>query len=177
MLKIAHRTALLLAFDRLFSREIKIKANLTFNQLVGSSILSRPAHLSRCRRMTSGRFGPFELAGVKPVFQYRLDDLEIRRDVEIAWREQAVVADMQYLAHGVVVRAGIRTTLDARQDRVTDGLEGLCDERRANGAGRVAAAECQHAPAPTHRHRRYREQVACQGDDVTQVGGMAEACG
>ncbi len=89
----------------------------------------------------------------------------------------AVVPHDQHilLAQGFGAFHPVALALAARQDRVADGLEGLGHQGRADGAGRIAAAEGQQAAAPAHRHRRFRQQVAHQIEDVFQVVGLPQA--
>lgn len=65
--------------------------------------------------------------------------LEIRRDVKIARREQAMVTDVQDIPD-TVDAPGILASLprDLRQDRILDRLERARDERGTNGPGRLA---------------------------------------
>ena len=44
------------------------------------------------------RLDPVQCTKIKAALERGFDDAEIRRDVEIAWRKQAVVTDMQQLA-------------------------------------------------------------------------------
>src|SRR4029077_2053618 len=57
----------------------------------------------RSRELQGGR-GPGDLVIVEPGHERRLDDLEIRGDVEVARRVQAVVADAQRLPVAVHAR-------------------------------------------------------------------------
>ncbi|KAG1249950.1 hypothetical protein G6F68_013062 [Rhizopus microsporus] len=103
------------------------------------------------------------------------DDGEVGRDVEVARGEQAVVPHMKNLGHTAGAHRVLRRHgLDQRQDRIANRLESLGDQRRADGAGGVAAAQAEHATAPTHRHRRRGQQISGQVDHVLQVVLMAQ---
>lgn len=112
---------------------------------------------------------------VEAALDARLDDLEEGRGIEVARHVQAVVANVQDLglrAHPAP-RAGV-DKLDFRQDRITQRVEGLRDQGRADRLRRLAAAEREHAPF--HRFRqRWSDQVTGQVEDVLQVVGHADA--
>ena len=112
---------------------------------------------------------------VKTLGKGGLDDLKIGRDVEVAWREQAVVANTQDLFDtGRAIRSFCGSLFDDRQDGVVDGLERLSDQGRANRACGIAAAELDETSAPTQRNRRRRQQVASQIEDIAQIVAMPQ---
>src|ERR1700694_5324611 len=84
----------------------------------------------------SGLRRPGQALIIEAVLDGRLDDPEVRREVEVGRCVEAVVADMQDLvpaeAADALARAG--EALDARQDRVVHAAESLGDQRRADGA-------------------------------------------
>ena len=85
---------------------------------------------------------PLERVKIETPLQGRLDDLEIRRDVEIAGGEQRMMADPPLLFKRVAQVAIIdASTLQGREDGVTDGLEGFREQCQADGASGIAAAE------------------------------------
>ena len=53
-------------------------------------------------------------------------------------------------------------------------LEGLSDQRRADCAGGVAAAQRDHASAKARRYGRRRQQIARKVDDIAQIIALAE---
>ena len=61
---------------------------------------------------------------------------------------------------------------DLGQDRIADGVERLCDQRRADDLGGIAGAERDHSPSPALRDRQ-RNQKAHQIENV--LGVVAEA--
>ncbi len=94
-------------------------------------------------------FGPFSTAIVEASNQRRLDDFEIRRNVKVPWHEQAVMPNLEYLgAAAGAFRAIGGTAGDMRQNRITHGLEALRNQGRADGPGRIAAAQGQQAASP-----------------------------
>ena len=48
--------------------------------------------------LSFGGLVPLKLLVIWALFNGRLDDIEIGRDIKIAWREQGVVTNMHYLA-------------------------------------------------------------------------------
>src|SRR5574342_25741 len=102
--------------------------------------------------------------------------LEIGRDVEVARRVKAVMADVHDFAVAVDA-SGVSGLLhdNVRQDRITHRLERLGYQRRADRARRVAAAERDHAAAPAHRDWRRRNQIAREIEHVLQVVAAAYA--
>ncbi|MBX9587696.1 MAG: VTT domain-containing protein [Hyphomonadaceae bacterium] len=77
---------------------------------------------------------PFWLVNLAPA----VDDLEIRRKIEVARREQAVVANVQDFAPTVASGAlSARTTLGPRQNGVAHALERLGDQSAADRTGRL----------------------------------------
>lgn len=63
-------------------------------------------------------------AMIEALRQMRLDHLEIGREVEIARREKRMMADMENLSPA----SAILELGHIRQDRIADGLKGLCDQ-------------------------------------------------
>ncbi len=114
---------------------------------------------------------PGELSVVEPVADRWLDDLEIGRQIEIARREQRMVPDVEHLAPRRVSRVGA----PFGQDRIAHLLERLGNQRRADGARRIARSKCQHPPPPALRHRGLGQKIACKVDDVLQIIGLADA--
>src|SRR5450631_2918590 len=56
-----------------------------------------------------------------------------------------------------------------REDRIVDALECFCDQRRADRAGWIAAAEGEEPASPPRRDRRSRHQVAGEIPDMLHV--------
>jgi len=103
------------------------------------------------------------------------DDGEIWRPIEVCGNEQAVVPHRPLLAQtGGAVRV-VGAPFDFGQDGVAHALEALRDHPRADRAGRVAAAQRQHAAAHPAGHRRRGQQIARQVENVAQVVLVAEA--
>src|SRR5262249_17529316 len=97
---------------------------------------------------------PPQLPVIEIFARKRLDDSEIRRDVEIARRQPAEMADLPSLLDMIVGAIGLylAVRLTARcQNRKTHGLKRLRDEGRANRQRRVPAPE--RAQASLHRRR------------------------
>src|SRR6476620_7428611 len=99
--------------------------------------MSRPAGRSFRR--------PINCLVVEAHFNRRLDDGEIRRNVEIARTVKRAVADVIDLPP--CLRAF--DALDRRQYWISDGAKRPRDERRADEFGRIAGAERDHAPTKT----------------------------
>lgn len=79
-------------------------------------------------------------AAVVALQQAGLDDLEVRRDVEVAWDEQAVMPDVVLLVHAIAAgRIVCGLAGDDGQDGETDRLERLRDQRGADRTGGIAA--------------------------------------
>ena len=60
---------------------------------------------------------------------------------------------------------------------VADALEGLRDERGADGTRGITRAERNHAPTPPYRNRRRREQISREVEDVPRVVFLADTRG
>jgi putative transposase len=128
----------------------------------------RRHHLGNCDR----EVGPAHLAIVEALFDRRLHELEVGRDVEVARGVERRMADLEnLLARGLAVHPG-----DLRQDRISHGLEGLRDQSRADDPRRIARAQRDHATPPALRHRQ-RKQIAQQVEDVLDVVVEADALG
>jgi hypothetical protein len=56
-----------------------------------------------------------------------------------------------------------------REDGVANGLEGLSNERRANGSSGIATPERNHSATPSHRYWRRGNQVTNEIDNIPQV--------
>jgi hypothetical protein len=85
----------------------------------------------RCLHAWHGvrRLLPRQGVEIESDHQHGLNDLEIRRHIEVARHLQAVVAYMQNLAHPVNMVRGLQVDgLDQRQDRVAHRLETLGDQ-------------------------------------------------
>src|SRR5262245_48606833 len=92
---------------------------------------------------------PRDLLVVEAHFDRRLDDREVRRDVEIAGGIKRAVTNMIDLAPGFCAL----DVLDRGQDRIAHGSESFRNQRRADELGGIAGAERDHAPAEALRHR------------------------
>jgi hypothetical protein len=111
---------------------------------------------------------------IEALLERRLDDREIGRDVEVTRNEEAVVTDAEdFVVARIAVAGG--APLDVRQDRITHRLKELRDERRADRACRLAATQCEQAPAHRNTHRRRGQQVARKVDDVFEIVPIALA--
>src|ERR1700742_2108068 len=93
--------------------------------------------------------GPMQRGVVEAMLNGRLYDFEIGRDVEIARHVERGVADVQDFAPRLS-RTGAR---DLGQDRIAHGVEGLCDQGRADDLGRIAGTERNHPAPPALRDR------------------------
>src|SRR2546426_6480129 len=112
---------------------------------------------------------------IETLKQRRLHHLEVRRDVEIARRVKAVVPDVEDLPVAVVAARIVGLFHgDLRQDRVAHRLKGQRDQRRADGPGRIAASEGDHAPPPAHRNGRRRKEIAREIEHVLHVVPVAD---
>src|SRR6516164_7538604 len=115
---------------------------------------SRPFVVMGAFQREARSMRPAQLPVIEIFARKRLDDSEIRRDVEIARREPAEMAHLPSLLDTIVGAIGLyrAARLSARrQDRKTYGLKRLRDEGRANRQRRVPAPE--RAQAPRHRRR------------------------
>src|SRR4029077_7518890 len=107
--------------------------------------LARPAFARRLHGVR-GVLSPGQPLIVEAFLDRGLDDLEVGGKVEVGRRVETVMADVQDLA---ALKAR-NTELCAlapfhpRQDGIAHPAESLCDQRRADGAGRFAGAERDH---------------------------------
>src|SRR4249919_15430 len=102
---------------------------------------------------------------VESMSEHRFHHLEIRGDVEVARGVQTVVADVHDLAVAIMARRIVGAFYrNVRKYGIAHLLEGRGDQRRADRARRVPAAEGEHAAAPAHRDRWSGDQVARQVD-------------
>jgi hypothetical protein len=112
---------------------------------------------------------------IESVGEVRFDDLKIRREVEIARREERVMADVKDLG-ARVARALLPLDLaHVGQDRVAHRLEGARDEGGTDRPGRVAGTDRQHLPTPADRHRWGGQEVTHKIENIAHVVAEADA--
>jgi hypothetical protein len=86
-----------------------------------------------------------------------------------------VVADVHDLVDTIRTRVGGRgTILHDGKHGILHRLESLRDQRRANGTGRIAASECDHAPAKLRGDGRGRQQITRKIDDILEIVAVSE---
>src|SRR4029077_8721993 len=110
--------------------------------------------------------------------QAGFDDAEKWRDIEIARREQPVLANVLDLALNKRGNAiGLAVAGHAlRQNRISYRLECLRDQGRADRARRIAAPDRQHAAAKPDRYGRIGKQIACKIDDLPRIVLLSQPC-
>ena len=106
----------------------------------------------------------------------RLDDVKVRRDIEVTRHTQAVMACMVHMPETIrAIRPPHRNGFDQRQDRILHGGKALRDQCGADGARGIAAPQRQHATAPVDRHRGHRHEISRQIKHVFQIILMPES--
>ena len=102
---------------------------------------------------------PWYFIGAKAVLQGGFDDLEKRGNVEITGREQRVMprpGGHLRVIGDPAARGG--PMFHDRQNGIVDALERLSDQRRADGARWLPAAQGEQTAPPACRHRRGRNR-------------------
>src|SRR5919197_2649671 len=89
------------------------------------------------RGVNLGKVGPTHVFVIKAARERGLDDHEVRRNVEIAWRIKRRVTDLGDFAPPCLAL----DALDLGQDRITHGVESLRNQRRTDDAAGIAGTE------------------------------------